>query len=974
MVIGLLAALEANGAMKRFLIPGLLVAIALVEMGSLLFSAAPFAYRHDWNIPLFHNALISMWHETDAFTVWNREQLGSPPFYPTLAPYLAMISLLASVHLSAGVIARMILLGTFMLGGFGMMTFLRLAGSSKWPSVCGAAFYMLTPFLFNQICTGVLADSLSYAMIPWVAAFFVYAATVPREGPNFILFSAASGTACAIVSFHPVYLALNLIVLCLLAFIYRAYRQLGIAVAAVFLTDAYIILPLIPSAVSQTHEFLQAAPSRVVYDLSPSLWETVRLTGFKGYFVENLLRERGVTVPWILAGYVLAGVAITGLVRGRTRFGVTAGVALAGLWIIAAGTSVLGYPYYFLVSHAPAGAAFRESYRFTGVSAFLEAVGIAAFCATFAAAQTSRMRYAIYGSVALLLFLEGLPFWGNGLATQLPVVHPPEVAERSYNVLKSAPGSSRMLYLPLLLPVGAKDRNFLGIDPMISWPPRASFGNYLLWPFLKALASDLYHGQSGNLRAMLSLANVQYVDRRYWLDERFAEATGLNGVGFDDGKFTDANALRNLRPLLSTPVLSSPQEKIWALPHQDQNQTLPTARLNLVTGSFAHAALLQSDGILPAYVGQMDDRTQLERIVRHHPEIALTVVDGNYFDVLRALIEPQFLVQPGAYASEVNANLDWASFNGSWMSWWWYRDRYAQSLEDVALVGPLTRTTLTIPYAQLDSPAVHILVKAFSGPDNGSIWIRAGTFETALNTYSHVQSNDALWFDVGMTPRFDEMSLRNVRGENVVAEIAVLPEAVYQSVRARGARLLSAARLRNLITTPGRPISIAIFHPGRYVIRLASIGEAAAAFKQRVLLDGRWQTIAVGVRERGGRVDINLRAGSHTFYFRAANRNVGGFWIEPASFPRSRNMQISRVVELNTRFSPGWNVPEASEHLRIAGFANGWIVEKPDAFTISYRPLILAYIGRAISILVILGVLAGLMKVDRKFKWPLRST
>ena len=965
--------------MKRYWPALLLVALALAEMGRLLFGHTIFAYRHDWNIPLFHDALIAMWHETDGFTIWNREQLGTPPFYPTLAPYLMLISALATLNLDAGSIERLILLGTLLLAGFGMRMLLRQLSFTAMPQLAGAMFFMVTPYLFNQICTGVLADSLSYAMLPWAAALFTRSlktwkqsgSKLPSDG---LIWAAAAGAVCAISSFHPVYLVLNLIIFAILAIAFDSYGSLFVALLAIVLSDAYLLLPLIPTAALQSNEILANAQRRVVYDLSPSFWEAIRLTGFKGYFAEAALGARTLRI-WPAAGFLVAAGAAWALLRSRTRFGLTIGGAMLVLAVVASGTTLLGEAYYFVVSHLPVGPAFRESYRFTAVTAVLEAIGVAALFAWASALHNNRLRLALQISAFGAIAAVAGPFLLHGLASQIPTIVPPPIAQTAYVRLLREPGSSRMLYLPLLLPVSGGQREFLGIDPMIAWPPRASFGNYLPWPSLTAVASDLYHGDSDNLGAMLHALNVQYVDRRFWLSERFGETAGSDGVGWDINKFTDDSAEKNLRPFFKSALLRSPKEKIWSLNYASHDRAIGLDRLSFVSGSFAHAGLLESRRIVPSYLAQLADDALVPRMIARFPSVSLTVFDGAYFEVYRALTPPQYLIQPGLLAPEINANLGWASLNGSWSSWWWYRDRYAQSLENIALSGPASRKTLRVPVRALPGGPVSIWIKAFGGPENGTLRVRAGALDSMVRMHAGVARSDASWFFVGTAPApFSQLQITSVSGENAIAEIATLPKDVEAAVRQRAVALMSQAAVRNVLTLPGVTSDIGLFSEGDYTIGVTLRRPSHWNVRQEVRWDRHLYAIDIPAGRTFGELPVRLTQGTHRAAFVPADKAVSAVWIEPAlpalstsgsllvpagSYGYAGRADGFSLVELDTNFSGGWQLDGAVEHFPIEGFANGWAIAAAQPLAITYRPLILAYAGRLLSAITLLLVLAG---------------
>jgi len=961
--------------MSRLAIVAAVILVAALQLGTLLFGDTTFAYRHDWNIPFFHNALVSMWHETDGLTAWNREQLGSPPFYPTLAPYLGSISALATVGLSTAAIERILLLCTFVVSGLGMYWLLGDFELRRAARCLGAFFFMATPYLFNQVCTGVLADTLAYAAMPVVAAAFLHAARCKDSGRALLLFATA-GCAWAIASFHPVYFVLDGLVVVALAVGTKAYRGFAIACFAALLSDAYFILPLFSTAAAMGRDLLVLAPKRVVFDLSPPLSDVLRLTGFNGFFAERSVGTHHASIPWTIGGYAVCILSFGGLLLRGTRLTRTLAVALVIAMLLATGTTIFGEAYYWIVSHLPGGAAFRESYRFTAPAALFQSIGLAVSVAVAQQWLTRSLARGYTLAAFAVAALASLPFWLGGLAQEFPQTRVPSVAAANYDRLQREPHESRMLYLPLLLPISAGDSDFVGVDPMISWPPRPSFGNYLLFPIARAFASALYNGNEDNLSTLSRWLNLEYVDRRYWLKGRFAQYSGAHAI---PGGFTDDVAVRSLVGIGARPSGGTQLDRVWSLPFEDQNRVRPLSRLVLTTGSLANAAVLGAGDNAVAFFDQLPDAYRFADDIGKIANPQLTVLNGNYVDVIEALVPPKYHVQPGSFSPEIDANAGWASMSGSWSSWWWYRDRYAQSLQDLALSGPQSHKELVVTFDRMPLGPARLLVRAFSGPMNGRLLVRAQSRSIPVVTKSGVESRDAQWYDLGSievaTPSV-RVTVSNVSGENAVADVVVVPFDEYGGAEKKAAQLFYSARLTSVLTYPGAQIPVTILHAGEYTVSARLPQPASRDVSEGFFLNNVSTPVMVRRGSDRGERSLRLRPGTYTAIYvpdepgvtmsvgpsLAAHAASGTTAVRKISdYDYEADVTAPGVVELATNFAPGWKIsaPDAI-HLRINGYANGWIVPRAQHVRIWYAPYSIAIAGRILSLTVIALVILGL--------------
>lgn len=963
----------------RRALPFIVIAVgAAIATGGLLSDGRPLGFRHDWNIPFFPQALQSMWNGTDGLTVWNEQQFGTPPFYPTLAPFQSIISLMSWLGIQAGAVDRVLIVGALLIAGWGFYAFARVQNFDRIACTVAGIAYLSTPFIFTELCKGVLQGPISYACMPWVAYLFIRGSQNPGRR---IEFCYAAGFLWAVSSFQVQYIAFNGVVLLALAISHKRLLSFAWTVIAAAVTDAYFIVPAIPVFGDLAQGVKEVSSESFVALWSPNLLETLRLTGCNCTFPERAASARGLLPVWQALGYLFFALSGIGFVRNRVATARIFSVVFLVAVLLATGTSLLGDGYLWIIGHVPAGAAFRESFKFTAIVAFAEALGIAAaldYAFRALASHASWLRIGVLAGCGVVVVGNGLPFFADGLETQIQRVAVPSSAARAFSFLRNRRGESRVAYLPMLVPMRPLGSAYPGIDPIISWPPRRSFGNYLSTPFSKAVASSLYHGDPSQARALLRWAGVRYIDERYWLKDEFALNTDAHNVTFDAETF-NGNGLSPTALGLRSPIKDYGSERVYDLGKQNVNGVYPNRSLVVATGDLSDAGLLSHAAPLVAFASQF---AETANVAGAYDSIrGVVLVNGHREDIVMSFIGRQYLISPGRFAESVNANQGWGNFD-DWNTWWWYRNEYIDNLGDTALAGPLAAGQLSFPLPA-SSGRMKLLIKAYVGPHNGSFGVtKNGKQFAVVHTLSRLGSGFR-WFDLGWLQIGDRpatLGLRNKLGETAVASVAVVPAAELVAANAAASRVLANHLVGYALTRGSQIGGVRIARAGSYHL-LAIPSEGAIA------KGTRYPTLQMGSRRfvSSGASVVNIPAGTVV-----KSDELGAGWdgllILPVQFNADRaqanpldensraryktSAPYGSVVVLGTNYSPNWTISGNSVHLIINGFANGWIVKSAGPVEIRYKPEAFARVGRAVSAI---ALLAGLLILSRQVWFDVRA-
>lgn len=933
-----------------------LLIASLVGLGGLLFDSGALGYRHDWNIPFFPAAVQGMWNGTDGFTIWNQQQFGAPPFYPTLAPFQALVSALSFLGLSTGYIERTLIFAALALAGLGFYNLLRYIGINKAAATLGAIGYLGSSFMFTEISKGILQDPLSYAALPWVSFLFFRGARTKR----FVWFWAA-GVLWGITSFQVQYLVYNAIILGALTFELKALKGYVLSILALLLTDAYFLAPMLPQLVHLDAAVSEVSTAGFVHLWSPSVFSVIRLTGCNCTFPEQAVSARGVTMLWIFGGSLFALFSTAGLLLNLRRARAYSLVFGLGL-LLACGTSLLGPTYLWLIAHLPGGFALRESFKATALVAFGECAGFA-MVVDYVSNRKQLQRAVVFALSAAVVAVATLPFISDGLETQVQRVIVPSNAGAAFAFLAAQKGPGRMMYLPMLVPMLPKGARFPGIDPTISWPARPSFGNYLSTSYAKSIASCVYQDLPVECGGLLAGGGVRFIEQRHWLSEEYASytdainvpaaATALSAPSLPPG-------LRDLNPKLIRRFGTT--EDVYEFTKYDTDRAVHLSDSAISTGDLSAIGVLRMLSPLVFYSSQIPSSSaprELYRKVRR-----LIVVNGEKDQIPISLIDRQWVASPGRYVSQIDANAGWANL-ADWNTWWWYRDEYQQSLTDVALAAPgAMRATIDIPLAKPPGKRAELILYVARGMHNGKLGIRLNhhvlsPIKTRLdNGRSRFQ-----WVDLGTftVPARPVLRIENLEGENAVGAVAFVPLGALSAARNLSAQFLADHDLAYVFNEVRSSENITIDRDGIYLLKtVKKRRHESTSDAPSLLIDGRAVAVADGSKiHLKRRQNVVFRGWQKTFesvilssFPPSGESPPLANVLRSAPYRYSFDEQVSTAIELDNNYSPHWRGSGNAIHAIGNGFANVFVFADvtPGRRQIYYDLQLIAELGAACSL------------------------
>lgn len=925
----------------------LFAVIAILALGPHAFNMNPLGFRVDWNLPYDISAMHGMWRGTDGFTPWNYANTGTPLFYPTLAPFLLVVSALSYAVPVAGLVERILIVASMLLAQEGMFLLARRYAGQTASAMLAAIAYGTGTFVFTKMSQGVIQEVVAYAVLPFVALAAERACDHETRAARYA-YAALSGVCVLIASVQTQYAPLALTVVFAVCFVRKAWAVAAFATLIAILCEAYAILPLTVSIGSSAQQFLQQSPFAEVVAWAPTLEEAVRQAGYVGRFAENSVNLAAGFGLWWVAGMASILFAIWGLTWKRDRRAKAYGALLACSVLFAAAPKLVPGVFEWLLLHVPLLSLFRETYHVESLVAFFESLGIAYFAASlnvrppsgavrgalliivvlFAFAKVGADR-ALVGLVIGAAFLMwhlwrsaslalsqrlvtalvvavviiGSPFAGPGLASQVQNFSPPPESAQIGAALSDARGG-RVAYLPFLLPMHPAGTPFSGVDPMISWSPLPTFGNYVPTRIAKQFASALYSKDDAQAKMLADWLDIRFLDDRSWVEGLFAQNVPVARTGrFGPTAFSHAGASASFRRIGLHRISSGgDMDRLFrvSVAPSAEDRVIGASSLTVVDGTLKGAAEAYRPGSAVAFVDQNDGAT-LRKLLS--AGAGLFVEGGNPLGLQLAFVDAKYRYAPGRYAFALSADQDWGNQN-NWNSWWWLNHDYLSPAADVAVVSRANSHTLRFPPVAFNGAAT-IAVKYYAGHRSGNLAIAIGDRKWHTDALDASTKHGFRWFTATADVKTgDNLTVTNdADSDGVVANAAVIPSDAFAKASADLAAVLKSTR------HVGRTPSTLAGHASVHVVPMVDAGYD---------------------RYRTG----NVAAGS--------------------------------VAILNTGYSPVWQSSGRAVHFTANGYANGWL-ELSDSSSVEIYPktLMLLFLGTAISVLTVLSTIAGLLWVRK---------
>jgi len=150
----------------------LYVVLAFAALFKVLLSPGTIGFSLDWCIPPYPSQILQIFDTIQ--WIWSEQNFGGEVYFTGYWGYIPLI-LLAKAGVGGELISKGFILTMLAMSGFGMYFFCRSIGLDAFPSFLGGFFYMFTTIVFNRIAAGHLYHLSGYALMPLTIAFFIKA-------------------------------------------------------------------------------------------------------------------------------------------------------------------------------------------------------------------------------------------------------------------------------------------------------------------------------------------------------------------------------------------------------------------------------------------------------------------------------------------------------------------------------------------------------------------------------------------------------------------------------------------------------------------------------------------------------------------------------------------------------------------------------------------------------------------------------
>jgi len=775
-------------------------------------------YRHDWNIPPFREQLVKMAYYTDGLSAWNRSQLGSPTFYSTLAFFNLLLALLGMIGFNGAIVTKLLLVVLLSLIGWSMYYLGITLKLGRGVSFLAGIFYMLNPYIFNRIGGGNIPELISYALLPLLIA--IMEKSVAEKGGTYP-FAVLAGLTLSFMSMQFQYFIFGVLLILLYTLFAHQRGMLSkrvkplLVVAVVFiLLNSFWILPIFQKY-QQMNRLTKGVESlRFVELWSPRFSEVIRLLGNQAAFFENSLKESFLPYSlWVGLSFLLPLLVIGCLLSIKAKRRLTLFVLSAfmvALFFSKGTNPPLGGLYGWLYLNLPFATIFRESYRILAVVAFCYALMVGLFVDNLSArwkkGANSRKPapvgflfspWATYIIVILFIIFFSSPFFNGALERNLQVNNLPPDYKKNYSQIEGLPGEFRIIYEPLVLPIKPKENIYEGVDPLISYPPKPSVGNYIPFSFNKILALNLYDDHPLFLQHLLNSLCIKYLIIRKDYTSRFRDYAWYLDRYPDRYKLWDSNrVMKNIGELSlgEEKELSSGKIAVFT-----NNNVYPLiyavypAELN-----FCGTNLSWLDNL------RLNKGLTLSNYQYFYPlkvESPLNVIlhNNNQLELTLSLVDRSHKVDLRQSATEMDAEEGWVNLL-QWNSWWWYNWNY--TMEGGDTIFTRVKATLKFPIASGRETNYNLFIKAYQGFKNGRITVELDGQKFTLNTRGEF-SRGFRWFYLGriFLPKGRyRVTISNLEGENALAKLAIVPTEEFILAQEQAFNILKSSRVAYIFT------------------------------------------------------------------------------------------------------------------------------------------------------------------------------
>ena len=933
-------------------------------------------YRHDWDLPPFPQQLATEFRGTDGFTVWNRNDFGTPPFYPNLAPFRMLIGVAGMLGAHEPFLVKVLYTLAFWSAGLGLYGLCRLLGVSRGAAFAAGVVYAFNPFVYYRVCSGVTFGVLNYAIEPLIVYCFIRALNIRRVFNPFLLATIVLGAFGNVEAQNLVLTSAFIIVLALGA--KRPWHAVA-AIGGFFALDLYWILPLLLNLHGIVSSFSSGTSDAFVIGYSVPLVDSLRMTGSKAPFFQLALARMHLAPWWSVSSWILLLLALCGTVVAARRNNVGWAVAFVIAGCFTAG--VYGVPFYlWMLAHVPVLWIFREAFRVEQIYALIFSVCLGYLLTAageiFAAPRLRawRVPLAVFASLAIATFCS--TFFLHGLSYDIAAAPTHRAELHQYEAFRSDPRWYRLIQTPFLVPLSKEGSRFPGTDPYIDWAPKPSMSMYLPTPMTKKVGVAFYAHRPNILATLLSWTGVHYVSLRNTYKTQFAKFSEAGSVVGDAYNTPNERKTISELPYRRSSRLSTPYSEVLDTgPLPQHAYVLPRSSATILAGGLQAAPIAaHASGALFIAAQQPPGfgSSKIKRVI---------IENDDFFDYVFMGLPASFIRQPGSVAQEISPRYGWANF-GFWSSWWWYKFRYDTEFTDVAMALSNSSTTLRLDFDQRANPAMpeHVFVRLYEGSANGHVLVRLGKQVRLISAYRH-RNRGFVWIDCGLfhveSAGPVQVSITNVDAENVVSDVAALPENLDIVLFARRSSELERSQVAYVLDQRR------LDHPSFTAVRsgvVAALVTGEPLSRAHIVVDGAKRTILIDRRGFGwARRALRVRGGANSL---SKSATLSRVMLMPARWPRvlpdplpmapsARGLSFHAdvpwpsVAVVNESYDQWWQTTGPAAHGVVNGYGNAFLVA-PGPVRITYVARFAAYVGRALTVLSLTLLLALC------FSWPAR--
>ncbi|MCS4541827.1 MAG: hypothetical protein HY929_05855, partial [Euryarchaeota archaeon] len=566
-------------------------------------------------------------------------------------------------------------------------------------------------------------------------------------------------------------------------------KAIGIVLSILFLLNAHWVIPLLISIVYK--EQLTAGYIFTTYYTkvrSFPLTDVVRLMGYRPSYFE-LSVQLNPSILWETISFLLPAFAFLTIFLKRDKkviFFIS--LALISIFLGKGAQPPFGEAYIWMLQNIPFFQLFRSPYKFVALTCLAYAVLLGIFSEelslriynvfkkSFVAYFRNCFHLAISLGLIVMVIIYSWPTFTGDFYENLQTFRFSDEYKGLNDWLMKDQGDFRVLWTPWVQPFRYQGMKFVGVDPIIGYPPKPTIFFYderndEPSRFIQFLTATFYQNRTKNLEKILGISNIKYIIQRSNVETEY-QYTGylmhyphlfltnnkLDNVLSKQADINEVKAMKSLRILevkdIKQHICSADNIAIVA------GDRSAFVILSYVDEDFANSTLFFASQLKPENTLLLDISDTAIIINNEFYDLVLSFSDGSK-------------IEPGANLAEYNPKKSWVSIP----LWWWYNYGYQSAIENSAFT--MSKADLIIPFIARKSGEHAIWIKLFFGPKGVPLTFEIDGAEIKQMDTKAENELGFKWVYLGSKTLKEGnhiLKIRNLEdGENVIARIAVAP-------------------------------------------------------------------------------------------------------------------------------------------------------------------------------------------------------